>query len=229
MKKSLVIQILGVIATLLISFVFSHSELAKYDLQIVAVLFIIYYLAKRVFFNRAGFLFFEALLFVFIICSTVFSTGGVESPFFFLLYFLLFAVALILEPIVGLVLTISLVIMFLGLNNYSVAMKDWLPVLSLPFIAPFAKYLGDLQRKYFRQKEELKRMERAKEKSDSLQTYEKGQTLIFLTTVYRSHLDDLKERLENYMGDSDLEYIKNKVKELENLLENFKQYIEKIN
>lgn len=229
MKKSLVIQIIGVILTLTLSVVFAYSSLAKYDLQIVALLFIVYYFSKRLFFNKAGFLFFEALLFVFIISSTVFSTGGVVSPFFFLLYFLLFAVALILEPMVGLVLTIALVIMFLSLNNYNTSLKEWLPVLSLPFIAPFAKYLGDLQKRYFRQKDELKRLTRAKEKSDSLQAYGKGQTLIFLTTVYRSHLDDLKERLENYMGDSDLQYVKNKVNELEKLLENFKQYIEKIN
>ena len=228
-KKSLIFQIVGVVLTLVLAVVFSVSPLAKYDLQLVAGLFIIYFFSKRLFRQNPGFMYFEAWLFVFIITSTVFSTWGVESPFFLFLYFLLFAVALILDPLVGLVLTIVLVIMFLSLSNFSTNLKELLPVLSLPFIAPFAKYLGDLQRHYFHQKDELKHLSQAKQKSDHLQAYEKEQTLIFLNTVFQSHLDDIKERLKNFMGDSDLEYLKHKVEELEKSFDSFEDYIEKLN
>ena len=227
--KNLVWQIGGVLVTLILALVFSVSSLAKYDLQVMALLFIVYFFAKRLFFNRVGFIYFEAWLFVFIICSTVFSTGGITSPFFFLLYFLLFALALILDPLVGLVLTITLVLLFFSMNNFQIELKQLLPVLSLPFIAPFAKYLGDLQKRYFQQKQEIKRLEKAKIKSDHLEAYEKTQTFIFLNTVFQSHLDDLKDRLENFMGDSDLDYLKSKVKELEKAFVNFKQYLEKLN
>ncbi|OGK64677.1 hypothetical protein A2313_02555 [Candidatus Roizmanbacteria bacterium RIFOXYB2_FULL_41_10] len=228
-KKPLIFQIIGVVFTLVLAVIFSVSSLAKYDLQLVALLFIIYFFTKRRFGHSSGMLYFEAWLFVFIITSTVFSTGGVVSPFFFLLYFLLFAVALILDPLVGLVLTITLVIMFLSLSNFSANLKELLPVLSLPFIAPFAKYLGDLQRRYFQQKNELKHLEKARQKSNNLQAYEKEQTLIFLNTVFQSHLDDINDRLKNFMGDSDLEYLKHKVEELEKAFDSFEDYIEKLN
>ena len=227
-KKYLGVEIAGVVLALVVALLFSVSPLSQFDLQIVALLFIIYFFSKRFFFNRQGFIFFEALLFVFIIVSTVFSTGGVTSPFFFLLYFLLFAVALILEPVTGLVLTISLVIVLLGTADYR-SVRDLLPVLSLPFIAPFAKYLGDLQRRYFRQKEELKAVTEAKVKSEHVQRYEKEQTLIFLTTVFHRHLDEINDRLSNFLGDNDLEYLKGKVKKLEEVVNGFKDYVEKIN
>ena len=228
-SKNLVWQIIGVIITLILALLFSLSELARYDLQVMALLFIIYFFSKKLFFQKVGFLYFEAWLFVFIICSTVFSTGGAVSPFFFLLYFLLFALALILDPLVGLVLTIMLVLLFFSISNFELELKQLLPVLSLPFIAPFAKYLGDLQKRYFRQKEEIKRLEKAKIKTANLEAYEKTQTFILLNTVFRSHLDDLKNRLDNFMGDSDLDYLKNKVKQLEDAFANFKQYLEKLN
>lgn len=229
MKKTLFFQIIAIVFTLILALVFSLSSLAQYDLQVVGLLFIIYFFSKRRFSGSQGFLYFEAWLFVFIITSTVFSTGGVNSPFFFLLYFLLFATALILDPMVGLVLTIVLVILFLSLTNFEANLKELLPVLSLPFIAPFAKYLGDLQQRYLRQKNEIRRLEKAKIKSDHLESYEKEQTLIFLSTVLRNHLDHLKDRLDNFMGDADLQYLKDKVKELEADFANFKKYLEKLN
>lgn len=228
-SKHLLWQIGGVLITLVLALIFSLSPLARYDLQVMAFLFIVYFFAKRLFFQKIGFIYFEAWLFVFIICSTVFSTGGATSPFFFLLYFLLFALALILDPLVGLILTITLAILFFSIGNFQLELKQLLPVLSLPFIAPFAKYLGDLQRRYFQQKQEIKRLEKAKTKSDHLETYEKTQTFIFLNTVFQSHLEDFKDRLENFMGDADLDYLKSKVKELEKAFVNFKQYLEKLN
>jgi hypothetical protein len=230
-RKKLGLQFAGMVAALVLAYLFSASSLARYDLQVMAVLFIVYFLAKKLFSGKAGeslLVFFEAWLFVFVVTATVFSTGGAQSPFFFLFYFLLFALALILNPLVSLVLTISLVLMFFSLNNFNTNFKELLPVLSLPFIAPFAKYLGDLQQRYLRQKNELKRLEKAKSKSDSLELYEKEQTLIFLNTVIFSHLEELNERLENFMGDSDLDYLKNKLTELKKAFSNFKKYLEKL-
>ncbi len=228
-NKSLIWQITGVLVTLFLALIFSISELARYDLQVMALLFIVYFFSKKLFFQKVGFIYFEAWLFVFIIAATVFSTGGAASPFFFLLYFLLFALALILDPLVGLILTITLVLLFFSVSNFELDLKQLLPVLSLPFIAPFAKYLGDLQKRYFRQKEELKRLEKAKMKTANLEAYQKTQTFLFLNTVFRSHLDDLKDKLNNFMGDGDLEYLKDKVKQLEQTFANFKEYLEKLN
>jgi len=228
-KKSVGIEVLAVVATFVLAVLFSVSPLAQYDLQLVAILFIFYFFFKRVTPAKEKFVFVEVLIFVFVITSTVFSTGGINSPFFFLLYFLLFAIALILEPISSLVLTIAMVIMFMGISDTNSGLRDLLPVFSLPFIAPFAKYLGDLQRKYYRQKEQLKSLEKSKAKSVATQSFEKEQTLMFLTTVLHSHLEDVDEHLKNFMGDSDLDYLKEKTKELKKTVEGFRTYVEKIN
>jgi len=228
-KKSVGIEVLAVVVTFVLAVLFSVSPLAQYDLQLVALLFIFYFFYKRMTPAKEKFVFVEVLIFVFVITGTVFSTGAINSPFFFLLYFLLFAIALILEPITSLVLTIAMVITFLGIADTNSGLRDLLPVFSLPFIAPFAKYLGDLQRKYFRQKEQLKLLEKSKAKSVATQSFEKEQTLMFLTTVLHSHLQDVDERLKNFMGDTDLEYLKQKTKELENTVEGFRRYVEKIN
>jgi len=228
-KNSLGIEIFAVVLSFILAVLFSVSPLAQYDLQLVAALFIFYFFFKRFTPAKEKFVFVEVLIFVFIITSTVFSTGGINSPFFFLLYFLLFAIALILEPVSSLVLTIVMVIMFIGIADTNSGLRELLPVFSLPFIAPFAKYLGDLQRKYYRQKLQLKSLEKSKAKSVATQSFEKEQTLMFLTTVLHSHLEDVEEHLNNFLGDHDLEYLKDKTKELHKVVEGFRTYVEKIN
>ena len=221
-------EIIGVVLTTILAFLFAASPLAQYDLQLIAIFFILYFFAKKFLWKKSGFFLFEALAFIFIIVITVFSTGGLQSPFFFLFYFLLFALALILEPITSLVLTIVLIIIFFASADYSMKLIDLLPLLSLPFIAPFAKYMGDLQKRSWNQKTELKRLGKAKDRVEHLKSYEKEQTLIFLTTALHRHLEDIQERIENWLGDEDLRYLKNKVKELEKVVEGFMNYIEKI-
>jgi len=229
LQKSVIVEVSAVVVAFVLAVLFSLSPLAQYDLQLVALLFIFYFVFKRLTRAKEQFVLVEVLLFVFVIAATVFSTGAVNSPFFFLLYFLLFAIALILEPVSSLALTIAMVIMFMSLADSHSDLRDLLPVFSLPFIAPFAKYLGDLQKKYFRQKEQLKLLEKSKSKSSSTLNYEKEQTLMFLTTVLHRNLEDVDERLKNFMGDADLDYLKQKTKELNKLVEGFRQYVEKIN
>ncbi len=221
-------ETLGVVLTTILAAVFAVSPLAKYDLQLVALLFIFYVLFRKKLAGRTQFFMLEAYVFIFIIVSVVFSTGGVRSQFFFLLYFLLFATGLVLEASTSLVLSLVLMIMFIATADYSLQLSDLLPVLSLPFIAPFAKYLGDLQRHFFFQKQELFRLGKAKERVEKTKLYQEEQTLIFLTTVLHRHLEDMRQRLENFLGDADLDYLKNKLKQLEQLSDKFKNYIEKI-
>lgn len=229
LKLSLFWEIAIVIMALVLGALAANSPLVRYDLQLVAAVFIVYVLGKRLFFRQNLFLYLEVLVFVFIVCFTVFSTGGIVSPFFFLFYFLLFALALIVEPAVSLVLTVGLVIWFISTTDYNLQLKQLLPVFSLPFIAPFAKYLGDLQRRYYRQKVLLKQLNKAVAKHEHVQAYEKEQTLMFLTTVLHRHLEDINDRLKNFLGDADLDYLKQKTKELAKVVDGFKEYVEKIN
>lgn len=218
----------GVAVVTIGAVLFSLSPLANYDVQFLAAIFIVYFIFRGIFNRIKNFYVIETLVFVFIIVSTVFSTGGAQSPFFFLFYFLLFATSLLLDSSTSFVLTLLLVIAFLGTMGTVQSLKDLLPVFSLPFIAPFAKYLGDIQRKYYQQKEELSRLVEAKKKLQGQKGYQEEQTLLFLTTALYRQIDDLKERADNFMGDLDLQYIRRKIKNMADLVKNFRDYVEKI-
>jgi len=105
---------------------------------------------------------------------------------------------------------------------------EFVPVFSLPFIAPFAQYLGFLKTKYTRQRELLEQIEKKKAKIERSKDYEKEQTLIFLTTTLYRQVEDVNERIINFMGDADLQYLRIKVKQIQGLIHEFREYVEKI-
>lgn len=226
-KLSFTLELFGVIVTTFAALFFVYSPFGQYDLQVVALLFIVYFFIKKRYAMNPKLYLVEALMFVFIILTTVFGTGGATSPFFFLLYFLLFAVSLLLEGSISLVLTLLLVVIFL-FSEPAGSVLEFMPVLSLPFIVPFAQYLGFLKKKYTRQRELLHFIEKKKAKLEKSKEYEKEQTLIFLTTSLYRHIEDMNDRLANFLGDSDLEYLRKKMKQLEQLVHDFREYVEKI-
>ncbi|MCR4330086.1 MAG: hypothetical protein NUV65_06100 [Candidatus Roizmanbacteria bacterium] len=226
-KLSYPLELFGVVITTFAALFFVYSPFANYDLQVVAVLFIAYFFLRKQF-SMSPFLYLiEALIFIFIVLMTVFETGGMSSPFFFLLYFLLFAVSLLLTGSISLILTLLLVVLFL-FSSPSGSVMTFMPVFSLPFIAPFAQYLGFLKTKYTRQRELLGQIEKKKARIEKSKTYEKEQTLIFLTTALYRQIEDMNERITNFMGDADLDYLRTKIKQVQKLIHEFREYIEKI-
>lgn len=228
MTKHFLLEALGVIVAASGAMLYTLTPFAQYDLQLLGVIFICYFLFRNIFHRLSYFYVIETLVFIFIIVATVFSTGGVRSPFFFLLYFLLFASSLLLDSATSLVLTLVLIIGFLGTFDRSLTIQNLLPVFSLPFISPFAKYLGDMQRKYYLEKEEMERVIKSKKRLVVQKSYQEEQTLLFLTTALYRHLDELQDRANNFLGDQDLHFIKQKIKALQDLVKNFREYVEKI-
>ncbi|MEK9178911.1 MAG: hypothetical protein AAB893_00380, partial [Patescibacteria group bacterium] len=224
MSLTLWYEIACTVITVVAAALFAVSPLAKYDLQVIAALFITFIFLRKKLRETLFFTMFEAMMFIFIIVSMVFSTGGLHSSFFFLLYFLMFALALLLDSITSLVVAVTLIVIFLGAADYSFALKDALPIFSLPFIAPFAKYLGDLRKKYANQQEKIKELARAREKVVAREEGERAETLLFLTTMLHRHFYDISERLTNFQGDHDLSYLRDKMRELKKLVSKFKEY-----
>lgn len=223
-----ILEIGSLVFTVILGALFSFSKLAQFDLQIVAILFIVYFFARKFFQKSSLLLLIEANIFVFIIVSLVFANGGVRSPFFFLLYFLLFASALVLDSTISLILTLVLVMIFILTLESGISFKELLPVLSLPLIAPFAKYMGDLKKHDYFHRQEINKLTKANERNKNLKQYTKEQTLIFLTTVLRRLLDDFNEKLDNFMGDDDLNFLKTQMKRIYETLKKFEDYVEKI-
>jgi len=209
MIKELV-HALILILTIVLGFVYPKTNLAAYDLQISAGLFLALYLIKKIFIRREEYSrLIESVVFTLIVVGIVNSTGGVASPFFFLIYFLLFSLSLILEPVISIIATITLVIFFLLSFPQAQDLKSLLPVISMAFLTPFAMYMGQ---------EHIER-QRAKSKSQNF----KENTYLFLSLLIKNHLKNIKRAVENYVGDHELSIIKKSAERIEKLIEKYEK------
>lgn len=207
MTKEIIHSIILVVA-IVFSFILPKTTLAQYDLQISAGLFIILFLSKKYFIPKTSHSrLIESVIFTLITLSIINTTGGIESPFFFLVYFLLFSLSLLLEPIISLTTTIALVIFFLVSLPSNQGFKQILPIISLAFLTPFAMFMG----------EEYKQSEKLKIKSEKLQT----ETFLFMSLMLKNHLKNIKTAVDNFIGDHQLHEIKTNAQKMEKLIEEF--------
>ncbi|MEK7109605.1 MAG: hypothetical protein AAB876_00115 [Patescibacteria group bacterium] len=198
------------IFTIVLTFILPKTNLAQYDLQISASLFILLYLAKKFIVSKNIYSrLIESVIFTLIIMGIVNSTGGLTSPFFFLIYFLLFSLTLILEPIISITTTITLIIFFLLSLPVNQDFKTLMPIISLAFITPFAMFMG----------QEKIESEKLKMKSEKT----KEETFLFLSLLIKNHLKNIREAAQNFVGDHQLEIIKKSAQRMEKLIEKFEE------
>ena len=203
-----IIHALILIFTIILTFIFPKTNLAQYDLQISAGLFIILFLTKNFIVSKNIYSrLIESVIFTLIIMSVVNSTGGLTSPFFFLIYFLLFSLSIILEPIISITTTVTLIIFFLLNLPDNQNFKTLMPIISLAFITPFAMFLG----------QEKLESEKLKVKSEKT----KEDTFLFLSLLLKNHLKNIAEAVQNFVGDHQLEIIKKSAQRMERLIEKF--------
>lgn len=197
------------IVTITLAFFYSKSGLAQYDLQISAMLFIIFFVVRKLFIQSSKSKLVESVLFTFIVVSIILSTGGVQSPFYFLIYFLLFSLSLILEPVISITTTLALIIFFLITLPQNQDLAGLMPIFSLAFLTPFALLLGQ---------EFLKN----KQLAEKISTSQKD-TLLFLSLLLKNHITSIKELIQNFMGDHDLHAIGRHVRDMEKLIEKYEK------
>jgi hypothetical protein len=203
-----IVHALILVFTIVLTFIFPKTNLANYDLQITAGLFIILYLAKRFVVSKNTYSrLIESVVFTLVIMGIVNSTGGLTSPFFFLIYFLLFSLSLILEPIISITTTVTLIIFFLLNMPSNQDFKTLIPIISLAFITPFALFMGSEQMK-------IRQLADKNEKT-------KEETFLFLSLLLKNHLKNIKEAIQNFVDDHQLEIIKKSVQRMEKLIEKF--------
>lgn len=117
------------------------------------------------------------------------ETGALASPVYFLLYFLLFAVAMLYEIEATLVLTGALAIYFLLLPGTDLTSLAHLSaLLGLVLITPLALFTGH-------EYERLLESQKARAKLEGQIAKEETDTLIFLSTNLKSTLASSLERL----------------------------------
>lgn len=198
MKRELLHSIILVLA-IAFSFLFAKSPYAQYDLQLAAALFITLFLVKR--FVKSARVF-EATIFTLIVFIIVNTTGGLESQFFFLTYFLLFALSLLLEPVESIITTLTAILFFLIYFPQNYTFDNLIPLLSMALLTPFAMFMGQVY------------IKNEKNKKD---------TFLFLSLLMKNNLKSIRESIENFMGDKELGEIKKATRNMEKMIEKFEK------
>ncbi|MCX6731025.1 MAG: hypothetical protein NTZ55_04200 [Candidatus Roizmanbacteria bacterium] len=206
MTKELIHSIILVVCIAL-AFIFPQTPLAAYDIEIAAALFVILFVARRFSIFSKKTRLFESVAFTFIIVGVITTTGGLASPYFFLIHFLLFALTLLLEPLIPIIVTITLMLFFLLTMSGNASFMHLLPVFSLALMTPFALILGN-------EYEETKRLKK------SLSNQQEN-TFLFLSLMLKNNLKEIQKSLDNFSGDHELSAIKRQVRTMDKLIDMF--------
>lgn len=208
MNKEIIHSIVLIFAIVL-TFIFPKTHLAQYDLQFSAILFIIFFIAKKYLPKSEKSRLLESVIFTLVILTIVNTTGGLTSPFFFLIYFLLFSLSLLLEPIISITTSFTLIIFYLLTLPENQSLKNLFPIFSLAFITPFSLFLG----------QQYLENQKLKTKNQKF----KENTFLFLSLILKNHLKNIKKAVENFMGEKQLEEIKKSANRMEKLIEKFEK------
>lgn len=211
MSKSLIHAVLLILCVVL-AFTFVKTPLLEFDLQIIAFLFIVLYLSKKYYIpQHAPSHLLESVVFTFVVLVITLTTGGAYSPFFFLLHFLIFALSLFLEPLVGISVTASIMIFFLLTTPSGDGLRSFIPILSLGLLSPFALFMGQLYLENQKAKVQTQKLEE--------------DTYLFHSLVLKNHIKKMKEAVDDYMGEQELHEIQHQINRMEKLLEKYEQSI----
>jgi len=161
MAKFLLHSAFLIVAVVLVFFWTSFPELSVYTLQLIA-LFVLAYFINQFYFQRKKLLFsrtnltIDAVIFTLVILLLVASTGGLSSPLFFLVYFLMFGLALLFEPLITFSLSLAMVLFFLLQPTKEAPLTEALQLLSLLLVTPLAMYFGRQYLQVLKSEEKIK-------------------------------------------------------------------------
>lgn len=168
MPRSFFIHSLFLLSAIVLTWFWtSNPALSLYNLQLIAIFVIFYFLSHFLAKSAPLTSTIDAIIFTIVILLLITSTGGLSSPLFFLIYFLLFAVSLLFEPTITLTLTAALVVFFL---KAVFSLTGFIQLFSIILILPLAIFVGRQYLKVLEAKEEIKILEKTitTDETDSL-------------------------------------------------------------
>lgn len=167
-------QALVIALSFLIVYLWEQTPLADYTVPFLGFLVFIYLLLSarrkgKAFLSMGGDGPWGIFVLNTLIFLLVFSTDGIYSPIFFLLYFLGFGIAFIFNPSVVFVFVLGAILVFLPQSLKDDVYGNMLRLGSLVLISPLAFFFGNEYRRTDQQKTEMEAMEeRAKEAADTI-------------------------------------------------------------
>lgn len=172
----------------------NNPGLSQYSLQLSSLLlavFLFHNLLGRKKITSISFIKYQSisnsLTITLLLLLLVLDTGGLTSPLFFTLDFLLFGLSLLFNPSLGLLVGLALSLLFL-LNNSLIDLNSLTNLISLILMAPLARFFGT---QYLSLLEDQKQIKILKHQSDQLETnlsQEEGNTLLWLTLNFHNKM-----------------------------------------
>jgi len=164
----------------ILSYIFSISPFQIYTIQIIAIfttifLFLSLYHHQQLFNkNNQSFI----ILISFIINLIIFNTNGLNSPAFFLVYFLLFTIAFQNPPPLTLAYSLVLIIFLSQSLNSN---QSVLPLISLLFISPLSYFISQQQKQL--------------QKTNQDVTTDETSIFLWYSTIFKTRISSINDSL----------------------------------
>lgn len=206
MAKFLLHSAFLLLAVVLVFFWTSVPELSVYTLQLIALFVLIYFL-NQFYFRRKKLLYskinltIDAVIFTLVTLLLVATTGGLSSPLFFLIYFLMFGLALLFEPLITFSLAMAMVLFFLLQPTKEEPLAQTLQLLSLLLVTPLAMYFGKQYLRVLKDQEKIKILEEETQIMEEEIEKEETDVLMWSSLELKKGLTDILDQTSDLLAD----------------------------
>lgn len=180
----------------------NNSVLMAYSLQLTAFLIIFYFIVRIFLAKKNNFvynnLFLDTIIFTAILLLVLSVTNGLTSPLFFVIYFYLFAFALLFEPSATIVITLAISLFFLNQLN---SINNILQLFSLLLFSPLAIYFGKQYLKLLASLEKIKILTKKSRQQSADITSEETNSLLWLSLDFKDSLIEIIHHTAELLSD----------------------------
>jgi hypothetical protein len=192
-------------AVILAFFWTNHPTLSPYTLQLVGAVVLFFFLnqfiASRNKEKRQANLTIDAIIFTMVILLLVISSGSLTSPLFFLVYFLMFGLSLLFEPLIVLPLTLAIILFFALTPTKQDPSYIALQLFSLLLITPLALFFGSLYLQVLEDREKIKILEAEEGILEEEIGKEETDILMWASLEFKKGLGEILEQTADLLSD----------------------------
>lgn len=205
-----IIHTLFLAVAVVVAFLWTSSPaLSYYTLQLIAVFILLFFLnqfrsrrggatpphSRRI--NQT----IDAVIFTMVVLLLVTSTGGLKSPVFFLLYFLMFGLSLLLEPAVSLSLSVAMFLLFFLSPSSPNPTEDVLQLFSLILITPLALFFDHQYLKLLEEEDKIKILQDEEKITQNLIAEKKKNVFLWTSLELKKYLTTVLNEISEMLAD----------------------------
>lgn len=209
-KADIIIQSTILAAVAVAAYIVAKSDLSDYKLQIGAFFLAVYIAVQFLHKHKIMPGLFElktlidATILAFITSLLIFTTGGTQSPVFFLLYFLLFGLVFPLEPVTVFPFSATLAVLLLLISESQDMFTQILQASSLVVIAPIADLFAKTYFQNLPSQKQIKELEEDESRLNSKIDELEAKMEDFSENELKTPLRELGKKLKSMYEDPSL-------------------------